>query len=81
MYTPLLRLVTVMVTGAAEAVDVTLVPPAPFTVTVPLRLRVHEEVDPDVGAPKVTFGFAPVVGPLTVLALAPGVYVQLYVLL
>src|SRR4051812_6409693 len=41
---------------------------------------VHVELFPDVGAPNVTVGFAPVVPPLTVLAFAPGVYVHVYVL-
>ena len=61
------------VTGAADAVVEICVPPIPVTVTVAVRLMVHVELLPDVGAPKVTVGFAPVVPPLTVLAFAPGV--------
>src|ERR1700687_5227255 len=65
MYTPGARFVTV--TGMdVEPVDVTCVPPALLTVTVALSPMVHEEV-PDVGAPKVTTGSAPVVAPLTEL--------------
>jgi hypothetical protein len=42
---------------------------------------VHEDVDPDVGAPKVTFGEAVIPPEFTVteLAFLPGVKVQLYV--
>src|SRR5215472_6634371 len=70
-----------MSTGVAEAVEVSCVPPALFTVTVADRPMVHVDVDPDVGAPKVTVGVAVVPPEFTVavLALAPGVYVQVYV--
>jgi len=81
MYTPLLKVVTVTGTDVAVPVCVTLVPPEPFTVTVAFILIVHDEVFPEVGGPNCTIGFA-VVPPeiVAVLALAPGVTVQLYVL-
>jgi hypothetical protein len=56
-------------------------PPALCTVVVAVRPIVHVELLPDVGGPKVTDGLAVFAPELMVyvLALAPGVYVQLYV--
>jgi hypothetical protein len=81
MYTPLLRFVTVTGTEVAVPACVTLVPLEPVTVTVAFIAMVHEEDVPEVGGPNWTKGLA-VVAPDTnvaVLALAPGINVQLYV--
>src|SRR5271170_6352373 len=77
MYTGLFGFETVTVTGVAVAVVVTCVPPALPTVTVALRLIVHVEVFPEVGAPKVTGPVPVAVAGATVLAFVPLVNVQL----
>ena len=79
MYTPLVKFVTVTGTEVAVPVCVTLVPPAPFTVTLAFILIVQVDVVPDVGGPNWTRGLAVVPLDITVavLALAPGVNVQL----
>ena len=71
--------VTVTLTGAADAVLVRTVPPSVLTVVVAVKPIVQVEVVPDFGAPNVTKGLA-LVAPtgltVTVLALAPGVKVH-----
>ena len=79
IYTPLLKFVTVTGTEVAVPVCVAVVPAAPCTLTVAVILMVHVEEFPDVGAPNWTRGLAVVPPDITVavLALAPGINVQL----